>query len=292
MLLKRIGAVILLLAVVAFFTSIACEADTRPIQFELRYYYDISEILGELVYQLREIYQREYNRKGNLISGYSYDSEKRLRRKNVYEYDETGNQIGASAYDSGGNLLERGIYKYDTEGNRIEENLYESSGMLKAKLVSTYDDYGNMLQTNYYRPNGTRYYVRTYEYDHKGNKTKQVSRLLEDDFAYEMVDVYAYNNGGNMVEEVMYGVSGGEERLLSRRVYEYDERGDEIKETYYRGDSVNDIDYRYIYTRNASGDVLEDVYYTYKFAFGELQEIPERKSIYEYYYFENNAKTE
>lgn len=291
MLLKRIAAVIFLLAVVAFVTSSVCEADTRPIQFESRHIYDISEIFGELVYQLREIYEREYNREGNLISEYSYDSEKRLRRKNVYEYDETGNQIGASAYDSGGNLLERGIYKYDSEGNRIEENRYESSGMLKEKLVSTYDDYGNMLQTNYYRSNGEWYYVRTYEYDQRRNMIKEVSRLLEDDSDYGMVRVYAYDDDGNMVEEAMYSLIGVEEHLASRLVYEYDERGRKVRETYYRGDSVDDLGYRYIYTRNASGDVLENVYYTYKFAFGELQEIPERKSIYEYYYFENSAKT-
>lgn len=290
MLLRRIAAVILLLAVVAFLVSSVCGANTRPVQLELRYTYDISEIFGELKYELRDIYVREYNRKGNLIVESSYDSEERLERKKVYEYYENGNENEASLYDGGGNLLSRRAYKYDNKGNRIEENLYESSGILELKLLSTYDDHGDILQTDYYNSDGKRFSVKTYEYDQEGNRTKEVTRsTLEDDVDYEKVDVYAYDDDGNMVEEAMYGL---EEHLLLRWVYEYDERGSKVKETCYRGDSVDDIDYRYIYTRNARGDVREYVYYTYRFAFGELQEIPERKSVYEYYYFKDNAKTE
>ncbi len=290
MLLKRTAAVILLLVVVAFLVSSVCGANTRPIQLELRYTYDISEIFGELKYELRDIYVREYNRKGNLIIESSYDSEERLERNKVYEYDENGNEDEVSLYDGGGNLLSRHVYKYDNQGNRIEENLYESSETLQLKSISTYGDHGDMLQTDYYRSDGKRFSVKTYEYDHKGNKTKEVTRsTLEDDVDYERVDVYVYDDDGNMVEEAMCGL---DEHLLLRWVYGYDERGSKVKETCYRGDSVDDIDYGYIYTRNASGNVREHVYYTYKFAFGELQEIPESKSIYEYHYFENDAETE
>lgn len=289
MLLKRIAAVILLLAVVAFLVSSVCGANTRPVQFELRHTYDISEIFGELEYQLQETYVREYNREGDLLVEYSYDSEERLQRKLVREYDKNGNEIKVSVYNGGGNLVRRRVYKYDNKGNQIEENLYESSGILQLKSISTYGDHGDILQTNYYNSDGKWFSVKTYEYDHKGNKTKEVTRLLEYDVDYEKVNVYAYNDDGNMVEKAMYGL---EEHLLLRWVYEYDERGRKVRETCYRGDSVDDLDYRYIYTRNASGDVREHVYYTYKFAFGELQEIPESKSIYEYHYFKDDAKTE
>ncbi len=289
MLLKRIAAVILLLTVVAFLVSSVSGASTRSVQFELRYIYDISEIFGELEYQLQETYVREYNREGDLLVEYSYDSEERLQRKLVREYDKNGNEIKVSLYDGRGNLLSRGVYKYDDEGNRIEENLYESSGTLQLKSISTYGDHGDMLQTDYYNSDGKGLSVKTYEYDQKGNRTKEVTRLLEYDVDYEKIDVYTYDDDGNVVEKAMYGP---EEHLLLRWVYEYDERGGKVKETCYRGDSVDDIDHRYIYTRNASGDVLENVYYTYKFAFSELQETPERKSIYEYDYSKNDAKTE
>lgn len=283
MFLTRAIKITLLLAILLFLSVSKCWSGSRAIKFEVQSLYDIIEISGELDYQLQGYDLREYDREGYLIKEGAFTSLGRLWIEVTYKYDEKRNRIERVARELETNESSKFVYSYDDEGNQVEEKVYYSE-KLQLKSLSSYDDYGNMIEKNWYDSEGKWTSIRTYEYDQWGNSLREVFRH-EDGHGHEIV--YVYDDSGNMLKKTEYSLEGN----LSRRyVYEYDERGDQVGETYYEGDTEDDIGYRFVYVRNASGEVRERLFYWYELTSGELREIPKEKTIYEYFYFEDDVE--
>ncbi len=128
-------------------------------------------------------------------------------RKITYEYDTNGRIKGRTRedeydndwlyykYDTNGNIREEGsgvdwrTYKYDDNNNNIESIWYYSGGVM-SKDSYKYDDNHNVIENIEYDDEDeqiiNKEYSYEYEYDKKGNWTKQI--VYEDHFPKKVIE--------------------------------------------------------------------------------------------------------
>ena len=149
------------------------------------------------------------------------------RQKNLY--DERGNLTDIIEYDDNGNESSREYWRYN-ENDKILEEGYYRDGALLWKRSHTYDNGGNRLKTFGYDQDGTEKLLIQNTYDGKGNLIEKLN--------YEMYDgqvlrtANKYDDDGRLIESADY--KDGEQG--TRRVYEYDSRGNQSLYALYEGE--------------------------------------------------------
>jgi len=132
----------------------------------------------------------------------------------------------------------------------ITEIGYDANGILEwYHEYKKYDSKGNLTKVRdyyYYTENWIIENYYEYEYDSKGNKTKE---SFYSDGVLKSYDVYEYDSNGNQTKRSRYRADGV---LDSYDVYEYDSNGNLTKSTRYYDNKVSRYTI-YIYT---SGVVL------------------------------------
>ncbi len=147
-------------------------------------------MFGRTVYtydaQNRIIKKSSYNPDGSLVSDkiFSYGSNgglelkatqnpvtKKMWMKTEYKYESADSY--SQYYD--GNFARRIELTKDGKCRIVESNLYKEDKSLENRLTTSFDDKNNVIESIVFSPNGnqiekTKY---EYEYDHKGNWTKQ-----------------------------------------------------------------------------------------------------------------------
>ena len=144
--------------------------------------------------------------------------------------------------------LTRSIYVY-------EEKFGEFIEVLKEKTIHKYDSKGNEVEIS--------------NYDSDGNLTNSddgVSRTI-----------YKYDSNGNLVEDSWYDSEG---LVDSKTIYKYDSNGNMVEQSEYN--SEGSVTKKDISIYNNKNRLVEEIKYEYEFNFGELREIPKRKTTYEY----------
>ena len=136
------------------------------------------------------------------------------------------------------------ILKYE-----YEEKFGEFNEIFKSKDISKYDSNGNRVEHLYYGSDGSLLSKYISQYDSKGNK----------------------------VEESRYDSDGS---LFLKYVNKYDSNGNEIESSNY--DSDGSLMWKYIYKYDSKNRIIESISYDLESKFGELQEIPTKKTIYQY----------
>ncbi len=113
-----------------------------------------------------------------------------------------------------------------------------------------------------------------YEYEEKFGELEVI---------LEGKDIYKYDSNGNKVEWLMYNSDGS---LESKTIYKYDSNGNIIEESGYDSegnltDNVFGVS-KTIYKYDSKNRIIESISYDLESKFGELQEIPTKKTIYQY----------
>ena len=109
----------------------------------------------------------------------------------------------------------------------------------------------------------------------KGIKTQTVIV-----YVYETLirkNISKYDSNGNKVEDSSYDSEGS---LFWKYNYKYDSNGNMVKELFY--DSDEKLDRKSIWKYNDKNRLDEKIKYKYELKFGELQETPTIKTVYEY----------
>lgn len=177
--------------------------------------------------------------KSHTENEYEYD-DKGLKSKNVYSgYNEDGSIIGRdeTVYDR----------EYDSNGKLIKaistETSYDSQGKITDKFqsITEYNNGSRVKYTSSYYENSDNYNEITrqeiYEYDDKGNKTKDTSWRYWYDWNNQLKgkieDITEYGSNKEIVKEttVYYEDLQDLTKPTSMRIhtYEYDENGNKIK---------------------------------------------------------------
>ncbi len=301
MLLGNSAKTMLLLSIILAILSTECLAAPQNVRKRFRYGYDIVEELGHYKPQPEDLYEvSEYNEIGDLLQWVLYDRRRGLVWKKNYQYnkqrymieeavygsggylsakfifkrDDNGNEIERSRYDSEGKLVEKRLWRYDEDGDYIEEH-YDSEGKLSLRNIHVYDETGNEIELSGYGPDGELEGKLLYIYDERGN------RLMEAGFgkrSLRSLYLFKYDESGK-TEEAHYDSLG---RLYWRAVYKFNEEGNVLELLRYKSQG---LDSRRVYQYNENGDCSEEIEYVYEFAFGEMQEIPTFKYVYEYEYY-------
>lgn len=170
-----------------------------------------------------------------------------------YAYDEKGHIITKECTFASENINEKyySEWIYEEDGSYIE-NFYivSDSDIDSLSAESFYDKNGNLLKVSDYFFR----YAREYTYDEKGNVTGGVSYSLvgeSDDVSLWEYNKsgeleYDYSADGNLIE---YRIVGSNGRISSKTQYEYDHKGQLIKEEQfsYSPDEYFSEGYRYQY---------------------------------------------
>ena len=236
----------------------------RGVKTLTRSIYVYEEKFGEFIEVLKEKTIHKYDSKGNEVEISNYDSDGNLTNsddgvsRTIYKYDSNGNMVEESYYDSDGNLTHNFFesskisYKYDSNGNMVEYSLYDSDGSLNEKHISKYDSNGNMVEESGYDSDGSL-------------NEKHIPK---------------YDSNGNMVETSVYDSDGS---LDIKTNYKYDSEGNQIEYLFeIFSEYISGMNEKTVTKYNRKNLPVEQMSYKQELKFGELQEKPNRKTIYEY----------
>lgn len=162
-------------------------------------------------------------------------------------FSEKGN-FTERIYSKNGKIDSKQTYIYNDKGNIIEQKEYDSDGNLKLQTTYNYDDNGNKIEENTF--GGYQTQKTTYKYD---DKRREVESLITLSFqgingSAELRITKEYDQKGNIIEEKNYN---NHNKLSSKGIYTYDERGNKIKEIFINLDSKKPEEKNiYIYDKN------------------------------------------
>lgn len=162
-------------------------------------------------------------------------------------FNEKGN-FTERIYSKNGKIDSKQTYIYNDKGNIIEQKEYDSDGNLKLQTTYNYDDNGNKIEENTF--GGYQTQKTTYKYD---DKRREVESLITLSFqgingSAELRITKEYDQKGNIIEEKNYN---NHNKLSSKGIYTYDERGNKIKEIFINLDSKKPEEKNiYIYDKN------------------------------------------
>ena len=237
----------------------------------------------------------EYDDQGNAtkIHRFTYEGDKYVEEHvEEYEYDDMGRIVKyrggevqvengdinwdtqyQAVYDGKGNIRkdryendkhsERAVYEYDRHGVLRKIKIFEKYEDDKKEYLSTYEKYdsrGNIVKEKSYSDRNLSW-VRKYKYDKQGNIIKEKyyyhGSLLD---PFVTTTEYKYDDLGNLKYKRIYNGDSdtGIEDILE---YEYDEQGNEIRETrFINGDArpVNEREY------DDRGNITKSVEYGWK----------------------------
>ena len=200
-------------------------------------------------------------------SKYVYDGSDRLIYEEQYRYK---NPISRRELDA----LYKTDYTYAEDGSVTETTYVETYATGSGEVVSSitytnaYDAYGNQTHEEFLASTLTELYVETRElenkYDAKGNLISVDTYKLNSDGSRDEkvgTDVLEYDESGNLVHEVITGLSEGEVGLIQDIVFEYDSNGflthkhfDEQLPNYESYASSED----YVYEYDEEGNVIKE----------------------------------
>ena len=183
---------------------------------------------------------------------------------------EDGNPISIAYFDTDGNPMLCGEFyhsirrEFDEKGNPIRWSYYDTDGNLLdlnknyAIAEQDYDSYGNVIAKRYYSAqmepaSVDGCYAITWEYDSRGNCTREeLSSFFPAQMDY-MATEFAYDEQGNRIRECRYDqngnpVAGG--NYVARNDYTYDESGNLLEILWF---DQNDV------PSQAGSDTLENI---------------------------------
>ncbi|MBN4071230.1 hypothetical protein JYT72_01845, partial [Crocinitomix catalasitica] len=212
----------------------------------------INNNMGELEWVVRrngqdlfQVDEYEYE-DGSLIRINHLNHEKEQKAYTLGTFDEKGLTTEIATYSFDGKINERSLFEYDGKDRLIKQEDQFSGpnhGPLKTEIVEEfkYDDGIDKVIKSNLVEYGSKYVVE-YEYDDGGNLVKEI--LTPGSKDEEVITTsYIYENG-NLVLEVE--VEGKSKVPSDEAKYEYDDRGAVIRSTHYRDGKLHaEIDYVY-----------------------------------------------
>lgn len=205
---------------------------TKIFEYEYEYNADGEKVkITKTINEYRESKARyEYDSHGSKIYEASADTERRYE----YTYDELG-RVATMLQDF--DTKQMFEYTYDEKGNEIKRVSYSTNTPdIKNVIERIFDENGNVVKTTESKDNGRYVYITTQTYDERGNILTNFKVGENSEVETDRVHSYVYDDDGKIIEETT-GTRGAESG--NRYVYEYDERGNNVKRECYIGDELD-----------------------------------------------------
>jgi hypothetical protein len=202
---------------------------------------------------------------------YVYSGEKPAKtgmKTSVTIYTASGDISQVNALNPKGIIMHTEKYGYDSRGNKTEYARISGESSYQKKYV--YNDKNQLTEESGF--DGVENFSNLYTYNEAGELTEirymkksfiHEKRVFEKDDAATMVTVYnkagalisrlllKYDNKGNLVEEIVYGINKSE---LEKKTYHYDDRKNLKEEAKYKQDKIT---LKTTYNYNSSGALTE-----------------------------------
>lgn len=176
----------------------------------------------------------KYDGKGNKIEENEVANDKKYSGRMVYKYDGKGNEIEETSYSTDGKVTGITTFKYDDKGYQIEWVSKKGDGQLTWKLTCRYDNNGNKIEgASYHSEMGPDYHW-TEKNDNKGRLTERTT--YKPGGGIKEITKYKYDDWDNTIESIAYNPDGSIDTAgwNSFTEFEYDNKGNAIKETRYK----------------------------------------------------------
>lgn len=223
----------------------------------------------------------------------------------AYTYDNRGNLASEKFYDAEGNpVIGSGGYheyqmEYDDYGNFIKGKYCDAAGNLQVNSEGfafaeyRYDEYGNMLECSYYDEAGQSIQAggfsrNCWEYDARGNMVREEKYRFatdtEDEKFSAFIAVYEYDDRDNQIKATFFDEKGQSDVIAY--LYTYDDKNRVISKLLHVGKkSVMTTKYEY----NERNQLIRESYYP---VVGTTSEEMTDQIWYSYDDFGNLVRTE
>lgn len=200
----------------------------------------IVEIDGVKYYfnEITGIFEGEYRDstgiKWNLLKETMYNSERRTAFMSVYERDSRGNVTKNTQYRGNKKKLESEyIYEYNGAGNEIKCTFRTYNKSYKKWMgtikITDYNADGLIGRETIYNLEGEKSSSLEYQYDGQRLVRKNRYTYGNGSDVLSNYEIYFYNERGSVSEVKYMSVSNGKEKMTTRAVYAYDEKGNQIR---------------------------------------------------------------
>jgi hypothetical protein len=167
---------------------------------------------------------------------------------------------------------------FDSSGNKIEDIRYDILGKPTHKLIYSYDDKNNRTAEYRYGLDGTLLHSTKFNIKYNSSDKKTEVDNMNDDGTIKSKTIYKYDAAGNLAQHEWSSLNVAS---IIKTDYVCDDKGNVVSMTEY--DANGDVEWRYLYTRDASGKIIEESTFKKGISF---------YGKYTYAYDDNGNKTE
>jgi antitoxin component YwqK of YwqJK toxin-antitoxin module len=164
-------------------------------------------------------YSMEFDSKGNLIKDTKFKNGV-LVLFNTHEYDKNSRIVQMNRFAGKDRLLSYKVFKYNTRGSLVEHINYSAEGKIKSKVESEYNSKRNRIAARYYEgtPRGKTklLFYKIFQFS-KGN----LIRVATYNAANKMLGsgIYDYDVKGNKTRQKYFDHRG---KLMGFSTYSYE----------------------------------------------------------------------
>jgi hypothetical protein len=173
-----------------------------------------------------------------------------------FKFNNGGMKIGEQFYDSVGMIKMKSEYSFSEDGRKKEKRITDLDGNILNSYEYEYNEQGQLSKINItdYEDNEEYRYYSTYSYDENGNQISFITWSPDDEKFVSAENKYQDNK---KVKEILYDNMDSPYAIAN---YEYNEKGDVIKEYYYSGNNILWDEYSISYTYDSQDNWIKKVY--------------------------------
>ena len=169
-----------------------------------------------------------------------------------YTFNKDGNFIECISDEKENNS--RQTFIYNDKGNIIEQKEYDSEGSLKSQTTYNYDDKGreveSLITLSFQGINGSAELRITKEYDQKGNIIEEKNYNNHNKLSSK--GIYTYDERGNKIKEIFINLDS--KKPEEKNIYIYDKNNNKIEVQEYISENLSE---KTIIKYDEKGNILE-----------------------------------
>ncbi|HPA72925.1 MAG TPA: hypothetical protein PKY31_11690 [Spirochaetota bacterium] len=181
--------------------------------------------------ELESYTEFRYDAGGNMLGKTSRDAKGRLHG-NAFEFDATGRLVKDLTHEKGA-LARYTVHEYDARGDLVKRTRFGGDGKVQSYQTYRYDERGNLVEHANFSPSGALVWKVARDFDAGGNKTKVHYYESGAGGAAVLTSYREFTYENNRLAKVTS--RGKDGTVLDSGAYEYDSRGNKVKQAYYDG---------------------------------------------------------
>lgn len=186
-------------------------------------------------------YEYEFNSKGLPVKTTAKTDGKVVSVKET-EYDAAGNVVRLTVFDADGSKTFTYAFEYDDDHNKVRFITYDAEDSLSSVISYEYDENGFLISESYQSDDYA--YTIKHENDKDG---KEIASVQYDADGKELMKTESECDSDGRLIRKNQSYSYGETSGSSNVAYEYDDRGNNVKEVCYDADGTILYSYDRVY---------------------------------------------